>query len=157
VGVGRTRSGAYLILGIGSLTTAEARFLPADEPAGEWKTVAPRVKDQEYDVDHHGDSFYIRANDSGRNFRLVTAPVASPDRPSWHEVLPHRSEVMLEAWTSSGTTLSSSSESRGFRRSYRRPEDRRMASHGLSRAAYSVFAAPTWSSTLTPSATTTSR
>lgn len=97
VGIGRTRSGAYLILGIGSLTTAEARFLPANEPAGEWKTIAPRIQDQEYDLEHHGDSFYIRANDAGRNFRLVKAPVASPDRPSWQEVLPHRSQVMLES------------------------------------------------------------
>ncbi len=96
VGVGRTRSGAYLILGIGSLTTSEARFLPADTPASEWKVMAARIPDQEYDVEHHGDSFYIRSNDSGRNFRLVKAPVASPDRASWKEVLPHRPQVMLE-------------------------------------------------------------
>lgn len=96
LGVGRTRSGAYLILGIGSLTTSEARFLSGDQPAGEWKTVAPRLHDQEYEVEHHGDSFYIRTNDTGRNFRLVKAPVASPDRTSWKEVLPHRPQVMLE-------------------------------------------------------------
>ena len=76
----RTRSGAYLLLGCGSLTTTEARFLPAATPDGEWRLVAPRIHDQEYDVDHHGDRFYIRANDTGRNFRLVTAPVASPGR-----------------------------------------------------------------------------
>ena len=33
--------------------------------------VAPREHEHEYDVDHHGDSFYIRTNDRGRNFRLV--------------------------------------------------------------------------------------
>ena len=96
IGVGRTRSERYLILGIGSHTTSEAKFLPADTPEGEWKLVAPRVHDQEYDVDHHGESFYIRVNDTGRNFRLVRAPVSSPGRESWREVVPHRSEVMLE-------------------------------------------------------------
>ena len=44
----------------GSLTTTEARFLPAAEPLGEWRLVAPRAPEHEYDVDHHGDVFYIR-------------------------------------------------------------------------------------------------
>ncbi len=35
-------------------------------------------------------------NDAGRNFRLVSAPVADPGRDSWTEVIPHRHDVMLE-------------------------------------------------------------
>jgi oligopeptidase B len=96
IGVGRTRSNAFLILGIGSHTTSEARFLPADQPRGEWSLLAPRIPEQEYDVEHHGESFYIRVNDTGRNFRLVSAPMASPDRVRWTEVIPHRGDVMLE-------------------------------------------------------------
>jgi oligopeptidase B len=96
VGVGRTRSMAYLVLVTGSHTTSEARFLAADTPQGEWRLVAPRVHDQEYELEHHGDRFYIRVNDSGRNFRLVSAPVDSPGRESWTEVVPHRPDVMLE-------------------------------------------------------------
>jgi oligopeptidase B len=97
VGVYRTRSLQYLVLGTGSLTTSEARFLPAALPRGEWRLVAPRVPGQEYDVEHHGEVFYIRANDTGRNFRLVKAPVSSPGRESWTEVVPHRPGVMLES------------------------------------------------------------
>jgi oligopeptidase B len=96
IGVGRTRSNALLILGIGSHTTSEVLFLPAEQPQGEWKLVAPRIAEQEYDVDHHGESFYIRVNDTGRNFRLVSAPVASPDREHWTEVIGHRGDIMLE-------------------------------------------------------------
>jgi oligopeptidase B len=96
IGVGRTRSQKYLIVGMGSLTTAEARYLRADDPAGEWRVIAPRIPDQEYDVEHHGELFYIRVNDTGRNFRLVSAPVASPGREHWKEVVPHRADVMLE-------------------------------------------------------------
>ena len=96
VGVHRTRSLRYLILSISSHTTSEARSLPADEPGAEWSPIAPRLPDQEYDVDHHGELFYIRTNDRGRNFRLVSAPVGSPSREHWREVVPHRSEVMLE-------------------------------------------------------------
>jgi oligopeptidase B len=96
VGVYRTRSRSYLVLGSSSLTTSEARVLPSGEPLGEWRTVAPRRAGQEYDLDHHGDFFYLRVNDTGRNFRLVRAHVSSPDREGWTEVLPHRPEVMLE-------------------------------------------------------------
>jgi oligopeptidase B len=34
-------------------------------------------------------------NDTGRNFRLVKAPIANPARENWTEVVPHRPEVML--------------------------------------------------------------
>jgi oligopeptidase B len=96
VGVHRTRSLRYLILSVSSHTTSEVRYLPADEPGGDWRLVAPRLPDEEYDIDHHGDLFYIRTNDRGRNFRLVSAPVGSPSREHWREVVPHRPEVMLE-------------------------------------------------------------
>jgi oligopeptidase B len=96
IGVGRTRSGDYLVLGLGSHTTSEARFLRADDPAGDWRLVAPRVPEQEYDLDHRGDVFWIRTNDRGRNFRLVTAPVDDPRRENWAELVPHRADTMIE-------------------------------------------------------------
>jgi len=98
VGVDRTRDREYLLLDIDSLTTSEARFLRADRPTAEWRLLAPRVPDQEFEVDHRGDEFYLRVNDRGRNFRLVRAPVETPGRDSWTEVLPHRSDVMLEGF-----------------------------------------------------------
>jgi oligopeptidase B len=95
VHVYRTRSRDFLIVQTGSHTTSESRYLRADQPAGEWKLIAPRIQDQEYDVDHHGDQFYIRTNDTGRNFRMVSAPVANPGRENWKEVIAHRPDVML--------------------------------------------------------------
>jgi oligopeptidase B len=96
VSVSRTRSTSYLLLGLGSLTTSEVRFLPAGEPRGEWRIVAPRVADQEYEVEHHGETLYIRVNDTGRNFRVVSVPVASPGRESWKEIVPHSAGTMIE-------------------------------------------------------------
>lgn len=92
----RTRSGKYLILYSGSLTTTEARFISADAPASEWQILLPRQQDREFEVDHHNEFFYIRVNDTGRNFRLVTAPVHDPDEKNWKEIIPHRPETMLE-------------------------------------------------------------
>jgi oligopeptidase B len=95
VSVFRTRSDKYLLLDVSSHTTSEMRFLPADRPTAAWTLVAPRIADQEYYIDHHGDRFFIRTNDKGRNFRLVSAPVATPGRDHWKEILPHRDSVML--------------------------------------------------------------
>ena len=95
LGVGRSRSGAYLFLGATSKTTSEYRYLAADRPDGEWKVVLPREAGHEYDVDHHGDRFYIRTNKGGRNFRLVSAPIADLAQKNWREEIPHRPNVML--------------------------------------------------------------
>src|SRR5215470_14400432 len=96
IGLERSRSKAYLFLASGSHTTSEWRYLPAGEPLREWKVIVPREQDCEYAVDHHGDQlFFIRINDTGRNFRLVTAPVSDPRKENWKEVVPHRPDVCL--------------------------------------------------------------
>ena len=97
VGVGRSRSKAFLFLEIGSLTTSEVHYLAADQPAGTWKIVAPRKDDHEYDVDHRGDQFFVRTNQGGRNFALATAPVSDPSPAQWKTIVPHRADVMLQA------------------------------------------------------------
>ena len=87
VGVGKTRDGLYLMIEAGSHTTNEYRFLPADNPAGEFQLVSPRRDDQEYYPNHRNGLFYIRVNDTGKNFRVVTAPPATPDRDHWTELI----------------------------------------------------------------------
>ena len=67
----KTRSRAYIFLISASSTTSEARYIPADQPMAEFKVLEPRKHGVEYYPDHNGDSFYIRVNDTGRNFRLV--------------------------------------------------------------------------------------
>ena len=97
IGVERSRSRAVIFLGTGSFTSSEWRYLPAHDPAGQWRMLMPREKDHEYAVDHGGDRFYIRTNGGGqRNFRLVSAPVSDPRPERFTELIPHRDEVMLE-------------------------------------------------------------
>ena len=94
--VARSRSRAFVYIGSASQTTSEWRFLPAGMPDGRWTVIEPRAAEHEYDPEDRGDQFWIRTNSGGRNFRLVTTPVASPGRASWKEVLPHRPSVMLQ-------------------------------------------------------------
>jgi len=96
LGVGRTRDGKYILVESGSHTTNETRVLPADEPAGEFRVISAREDEHEYSVDHRNGLWFIRTNDRGRNFRLVTAPVAKPARENWTELIAHRDNVMLE-------------------------------------------------------------
>ena len=93
----KTRSQEYIFLMSGSHTTTEARYIPAKDPTQAWKILEPRKQGVEYYPDHNGDSFYIRVNDTGRNFRLVTAPVTDPGSKSWHEVMAENRDIMLDA------------------------------------------------------------
>lgn len=92
----RSRSKGYIFLTSASSTTSEIRYLSADRPNEAPKVMAPRREGHEYYADHHSNLFYIRTNDKGKNFRLVTAPRADPHEKNWKEVLPHRKDVMLE-------------------------------------------------------------
>ncbi|HEY1575493.1 MAG TPA: S9 family peptidase [Terracidiphilus sp.] len=96
IGVGRTRDGKYIVLESGSHTTTECLVLPADQPTGQFAVISPREDEHEYSVDHRQGQWFIRTNDRGRNFRLVTAPVDAPSRENWIERMPHRDAIMLE-------------------------------------------------------------
>jgi oligopeptidase B len=96
VGADKSRSQKYIFLISGSHTTTEARYIPANDPMAEWKVMEPRKQGVEYYPDHNGDSFYIRVNDTGRNFRLVRAPVTDPRSANWQEVLAHNPDIMID-------------------------------------------------------------
>jgi oligopeptidase B len=95
VDVDRSRSKEFIFVGSSSHTASEVRFFKADDSRAQLSLVQAREKDHEYSVDHRGGLFYIRTNTGGRNFRLVTAPVQSPGRQHWKELVPHRDDVML--------------------------------------------------------------
>ena len=96
VSAAKTLSRAYIFLVLASHTTSEARYIPADQPMAEFKVMEPRRQGVEYYPDHNGDSFYLRVNDTGRNFRLVKAPVADPESKNWQEVVGHDPKVMID-------------------------------------------------------------
>jgi oligopeptidase B len=87
IGIGKTRDGQYLMIEAGSHTTNEYRFLEASNPTGDFRLIAPRLDDQEYYPNHRQGLFYIRVNDTGKNFRVVTAPTSAPGRDHWTELI----------------------------------------------------------------------
>lgn len=94
----KTRSKEFIIIGSGSTMSDEYRFIPANDPLAEFQIIQPRERGLEYGVSHFGEHFYIRTNaDGATNFKLMKAPVASPSKANWEDVIAHREEVYLES------------------------------------------------------------
>lgn len=98
VGVGRTRSNAYVIIAAGSAITSEVLFADASDPKAQFVTVLPRREGIEYSVEHAvidgEDRFLILHNDNAVNFTLVEAPVTDPS--DQRTLIEHRDDVRLD-------------------------------------------------------------
>jgi oligopeptidase B len=94
--IGGTRDHRYVVLTSGSKDTSEVRLIDAAKPSSAARIVLPRKKEQEYSLDHHDGKLYVRINDTGRNFRLVTMDANKPDLSTAKEIVAHRKNVMLE-------------------------------------------------------------
>jgi len=74
MGLDRSRDDRFICIGVESTVSSELRCAPAADPR-EFRVLAPRTRDVEYQADHLGDRWVIRTNDAGAsNFKLVTAP-----------------------------------------------------------------------------------
>ena len=95
----KTKSQEYIFIASSSTVSDEQRFIPADQPLADWTVVQKRKPDLEYSVEHYQDSFYIITNaDDATNFKLVKTPVKSCNIMHWEDLIPHRSDVLLEGF-----------------------------------------------------------
>jgi oligopeptidase B len=94
VGIYRSHSDAYLIIHISSKLTSEVYVTDANTPRGPLKLFKPRKHEHEYDIDHHGDYFYIRTNEDGKNFSLKRCPV-SDFSAKWETIIPEDKSIPL--------------------------------------------------------------
>ena len=70
----------WLVISTSDHETSEVRLVPAADPLAPLLLVRARQAGVEYDVDLHGETLFIHANDTHENFRLATAPLATPDQ-----------------------------------------------------------------------------
>ena len=99
IGVGKTLDERYLLLGSESKDSTEWRVADGDSGGDRpfaMRTVFERRPDIEYDLEHRGGRFYVRINDTGRNFRLVSVDAAAPDLAQADELIAARDQVMLD-------------------------------------------------------------
>ncbi|MGZ8899857.1 MAG: S9 family peptidase, partial [Limisphaerales bacterium] len=96
--VSKSRSRKFIFAVSAHLQSMEYRYLDAAEVSGELRMIEPRRKDHIYSVDHFKDDFYIVSNLGAKNYRLVKAPISQPSSQNWTDVIPHRSDVLLEGF-----------------------------------------------------------
>jgi oligopeptidase B len=90
-----SKSERYIFFTSSSQVTSECRFLRSDEPHGEPAVVEARRSGIEYSVEDQEDRFLILTDDGAKNFRLMEAPISSPGRASWKELVSERPGVRL--------------------------------------------------------------
>lgn len=121
--IGKTKSEEYLIIHSESTISSEIRFLNANQPEGSFKLLQARIPFLEYAADHYGDHFWIRTNDQAQNFKLVKAPISSPAKENWEEVIPHREAVLLEDFDLFANYLVTQERSKGLTQIFIQPWD----------------------------------
>ncbi|MDF3283648.1 S9 family peptidase [Gordonia sp. N1V] len=103
VGMGSTRSDKYLVIAVGSKITSECFVLSADDPTGEFRSVAPRVDGVEYNVEHAeiaGTDYFlivhndVRDGEKAEDFAVDIAPVDDPAART--EFIGHRRGFRIE-------------------------------------------------------------
>ncbi|MEM9884289.1 MAG: S9 family peptidase [Bacteroidota bacterium] len=92
----KSKSEKYIIIASYQTISQEFRVLEADQPTNEFRVIQPRERNLEYSIAHYGDQFYIRTNLDAKNFRLMSAPETATTKDNWKEIIPHRSDVLLE-------------------------------------------------------------
>ncbi|WP_298818618.1 S9 family peptidase [uncultured Roseibium sp.] len=91
MGVGKTQSGDTIVIDIHDHETSEVWMIPANRPETPPVLIAPRDTGVEYSVDDHGDTLYILTNlGNAEDFKIVTAPKATPGREFWTDLVPHK-------------------------------------------------------------------
>ena len=96
MGVGRTRSGETIVIDIHDHETSEIRTIPAHRPLDPPHLIATRDKGVEYSLEDNGDQYYILTNLGGaEDFKIVTAPKATPGREFWSDLVPHKPGCLI--------------------------------------------------------------
>jgi oligopeptidase B len=95
VSIALSKSRKFILLDLDCERTSEIRYLATDQPTGELKLIEPRRRGVVYEVDHVDDKFFVRTNLDAPNFRLMSAPQATPEAAYWREVVPQEPERYL--------------------------------------------------------------
>lgn len=99
VSLSETKSRKYILINSTQTLASETRYIEASKPDMEFKIFEPRKVNHEYNIDHIGNEFYIRTNsDSASNFKLMKTGEVKTGRTNWKEVIPHRSDILLESF-----------------------------------------------------------
>jgi oligopeptidase B len=80
----------------GDHETSEQRLIDLADPDKPPRLIAAREEGVQYSIADRGDELFILTNTDGAiDFKIVTAPLASPERANWRDLIPHRAGVYV--------------------------------------------------------------
>jgi oligopeptidase B len=89
-------SGRFCVIAGGDHETSEQRLIDLDRPDAPPRLVAAREEGVQYAVADRGGKLFILTNaDEAIDFKIVTAPLASPERGNWRDLIAHRAGVYI--------------------------------------------------------------
>src|SRR5262249_59851839 len=90
------RSGGLGVMGGGDHETSEQRLIDLANPDAPPRLVAARQEGVQYSLADRGDELFILTNaDDAIDFKIVTSPLASPERNNWRDLIPHRAGIYI--------------------------------------------------------------
>ncbi len=89
-------SGRFCVIAGGDHETSEQRLIDLADPEAPPRLVAAREEGVQYSVADRGDELFILTNADGAiDFKIVTAPLASPERANWRDLIPYREGIYV--------------------------------------------------------------
>jgi oligopeptidase B len=89
-------SGRYCVIAGGDHETSEQRLVDLADPDAPPRLVTAREKGVQYSVADRGDELFILTNaDKSIDFKIVTAPLNSPERAHWRDLIPYREGIYV--------------------------------------------------------------
>jgi oligopeptidase B len=101
ISIGRHSSGCFGDISAHDHETSEAWLMDLSAPNAEPTLIAARQSGVQYEAEHHpdfngGPALIIRTNaDGAEDFKIVWAPLTTPGRAYWRDLIPHRPGVYI--------------------------------------------------------------
>jgi oligopeptidase B len=89
-------SGRFCVIAGGDHETSEQRLIDLANPQSPPRLVAAREVGVQYSVADRGGELFILTNADGAiDFKIVTAPLQSPERANWRDFIAHRAGIYI--------------------------------------------------------------
>jgi oligopeptidase B len=89
-------SGRFCVIAGGDHETSEQRLIDLADYEAAPRLVAARENGVQYSLADRGDQLFILTNADGAiDFKIVTAPLGSPERTHWRDLIPYRQGIYV--------------------------------------------------------------
>jgi oligopeptidase B len=89
-------SGRFCVIAGGDHETSEQQLIDLAQPDAPPRLVARREEGVQYSLADRGDQLFILTNADGAiDFKIVTAPLAQPERANWTDLIPYRDGIYV--------------------------------------------------------------